>query len=745
MKKRFLTLILIAFMNSFLFVNTIPSVFATEKEPVEIISLRSEYEKHFDNGDGTITAFVSTEPLHYYKDGEWVEIDNTLIFDENGKYINTSNPMNVTLASHTSVGSIYDMIDKPMVSIEQDEYSISWSLINNSDELILKNTFDDTSNISLVDINLEKSTGIEKSDFNNSIAECMDKLESNVSYDSIYDNVDMNIDIKSSSVKETIILNDCNNIPEKFSYYIKSDGLIGEMDEYHSVHFINENGEEIFSIPAPFMFDSSDSVECNYNIEVEFEKYEDGYLYSIIPDNEWLLDESRAYPVMIDPEVTTSDYKYISSYYNSEANPYSVFRDIYLKIGNETDNGYQSYVFLPNSFSNYGDYATIKNAKFNLYFLPNSMESDKTISVYSNQTKPNIDFWWEKASGLNQYNTYISSFNISKNTSNYTRYSADITSLVQSWLNYAETSSVGIPNYGFKLVSKSGTGSTVTAYSERSKYYKPYYEITYSISSEYILDYAPHKYNNIYTQNSANINNFQNRMNCYAYALQVYYRGDLESLSQQSYFLKPGEFGIRYPNVNDKYSISKYSDLILESKKFTDYIKADIYYPNRYLPNYMDFVQEQMYRDANALNYNIQMFQEADMFYNNQFDLPNNFDENSERIIAMIVYFSHISNTVDYHYYVRNGNGTCPNSNHDENCSIWTHKRGNQPISNKSVCCNNILCDQNITALADDFTSREYSMGEKIRYYKITKNTNIYNSSHEYGQNDNSTGTPYNS
>lgn len=51
-------------MNSFLFVNAIPSVFATEKEPVEIISLRSEYEKHFDNGYGTITAFISTEPLH---------------------------------------------------------------------------------------------------------------------------------------------------------------------------------------------------------------------------------------------------------------------------------------------------------------------------------------------------------------------------------------------------------------------------------------------------------------------------------------------------------------------------------------------------------------------------------------------------------------------------------------------------------------------------------------------------------
>lgn len=74
------------------------------------------------------------------------------------------------------------------------------------------------------------------------------------------------------------------------------------------------------------------------------------------------------------------------------------------------------------------------------------MEEDKAISIYSNQTKPNIDFWWKKASELSQYNTYISSFDISKSTSNYTRYSADITSLVQSWLNYSKTSSIGIPN-----------------------------------------------------------------------------------------------------------------------------------------------------------------------------------------------------------------------------------------------------------------------------------------------------------
>ena len=184
--------------------------------------------------------------------------------------------------------------------------------------------------------------------------------------------------------------------------------MVAELCEDNSVIFSND-GNSIFTIPAPFMFDSSENAENNYNVSVSVEEYNDGYLYTIIPNNEWLLDESRVYPVMIDPEVTTSDYNNISSYYNSEANPYSVFRDIYLKIGNETSNGYQSYVFLPNSFSNYGDYAIIKDAKFNLYFLPNDMEEDKAISIYSNQTKPNIDFWWKKASELSQYNTYISS------------------------------------------------------------------------------------------------------------------------------------------------------------------------------------------------------------------------------------------------------------------------------------------------------------------------------------------------
>lgn len=75
------------------------SAFAGEKEPTEIVSLRSQYEKHFDNGDGTCSAYINTVPIHYLDGDEWVEIDNSLISDGKGNYTNSSSDLHVTVPS----------------------------------------------------------------------------------------------------------------------------------------------------------------------------------------------------------------------------------------------------------------------------------------------------------------------------------------------------------------------------------------------------------------------------------------------------------------------------------------------------------------------------------------------------------------------------------------------------------------------------------------------------------------------
>ena len=205
-------------------------------EPVEVVSMRSEYEKHYDNGDGTYTAYIDTVPLHYYENGEWLDIDNTLIQDESGNYINKSNSMKVTLSPETSISSINTIVKKSndsnqMVSIDYNGYSLSWSLIDTtiSDKktvikdkpiVMSKNVMDieaenlktantqtdiaDEKIYPVISISVSEQEYVEKkigsNKLNAKISESVNKLNSSVAYNSIYESVDCKVDIQPNSV-----------------------------------------------------------------------------------------------------------------------------------------------------------------------------------------------------------------------------------------------------------------------------------------------------------------------------------------------------------------------------------------------------------------------------------------------------------------------------------------------------------------------------------------------------------------
>ena len=60
-------------------------------EPViveEDIALRGTYEKHFIMSDGSSMAVAYNEPVHYEEDGQWFEIDNTLVETKGGRIAN---------------------------------------------------------------------------------------------------------------------------------------------------------------------------------------------------------------------------------------------------------------------------------------------------------------------------------------------------------------------------------------------------------------------------------------------------------------------------------------------------------------------------------------------------------------------------------------------------------------------------------------------------------------------------------
>ena len=697
--KKALTILICTVIGVSLIFNTNSGSYALGKEPIEIISKRSEYEKHFDNGDGTITAFVNTAPLHYSDNGEWKEIDNTLIPDNSGNYVNKNNSMKVTLSSETSVKSINTNNSNQMVCINKNGYTISWDIVDLNNKISILNN---SSEIKIENDDCVQDFKLGNKKLNAKASNIVDRLDSSVSYDSIYNNIDLNIDIEPSSVKETIVLNSRNSVKEQFTFFIKADNLEAKLMEDGSISFYPLNGETVFKIPPAFMFDSSTNTEYNYDIETNIKKCMDGYLLTLIPNSEWINDSNRVYPIMIDPTVETVYNTTVSTL--SEADPGNHITGSLAKIGGSTGNRYEALVACSNIFSNYSSSTVITDAKFNMYFPSRSNEGN--FNVYS--INQNFMPYWNNCGGNNGNTTKVNSQIVNLPTSIH-GLSFDVTNLVQSWLNYnLSEGHVGIYAYGLKI-SSATNNSPIFDVCSNSTGYPPYFKITYKEDNAYTLTYAPYKYNNIGSGTNS-ICNFQNKMNCYAYALQMYSR-NTDSLN---IYLSPGEIGI-----SANYSYSQ--------------LRAD-YLEKRSIYDFMNFTEQQMFNDSIKMGTNLTKINSDNN--DEAFVLPPEYNENVQRIIAMNAadrYYQNSSVTpnpkFDFHFYLRHGNGTCPNHN-DGICSMWSHKLASLSVSN---LINGIeLCDKNIKKEAKKLVTINGAIvnmySQPLRFYAIEQDSNVYNS-----------------
>lgn len=93
-----------------------------------------------------------------------------------------------------------------------------------------------------------------------------------------------------------MILNTPSAVYNELSYFIEADNLVPVLYEDNSVHFQTDSEDDVFVIPTPFMFDSSDNPENNYNIKVDVKSFNDGYIYTLSPDTDWFLSSDRVYP-----------------------------------------------------------------------------------------------------------------------------------------------------------------------------------------------------------------------------------------------------------------------------------------------------------------------------------------------------------------------------------------------------------------------------------------------------------------
>ena len=269
-------------------------------EPViveEDIALRGTYEKHFIMSDGSSMAVAYNEPVHYEEDGQWLEIDNTLVETKGGRIANVKGLENVSFSQEPS---------QELVVIEKDGYTISWGLrFSTAPNAGLSASGRGLKGVETRELDPKVTARVEEPDctgFEGTDQLMLAPNAAQLTYeDAAGEGVDVEYTVLPGRVKEAIILESPQDIVS-YIMDITAEGLTASINEDGEVVFSNGT-EVIFTIWAPYMYDSAD--ELSEEIELDLADNGNGsYTVTLTPDAEWLNDQARVYPITIDPDVS---------------------------------------------------------------------------------------------------------------------------------------------------------------------------------------------------------------------------------------------------------------------------------------------------------------------------------------------------------------------------------------------------------------------------------------------------------
>ena len=236
---------------------------------------RDEYTKVYRKTDGTYTAVISELPLHFSDNGEWKDIDNTIL-KKDGVLTNSSNSFNVSFPQK--------MTGNNDIRLEKDGSEISFSVNDiSTTEAKIENNI------------AQKSSGIDEAD--KEIA----NNESRIRYTDSSDDTEVEYTVLPDAVKEYIKVSDADDVKDAYSFDINIGDLTYILNSDGSVGFYDNNSLK-FKIPKPLMWDSEYAL--SYAIDVSVTDNTDGSItLAYIPSSDWINSNDRSYPVIIDPAI----------------------------------------------------------------------------------------------------------------------------------------------------------------------------------------------------------------------------------------------------------------------------------------------------------------------------------------------------------------------------------------------------------------------------------------------------------
>lgn len=257
-------------------------------EIVEIIDRREENVKHFRLEDGSARAIVYSYAVHRKdENGVWQDIDNRLFKNQNGYYSTSEN--RVSFAGNAN--------DKSLFTLKENGYVISMGLVTSeesikSNEVLLNNSLPRDEQLLSASKKITADEKLEK----------LSKIDNktNILYKRVANGVDLSYTLQANEIKEYIVVNSPQN-EYVYNFTLQLDGLVAQLMENGSVVLYDElTKEDEYYIPAPYMFDAKG--ERSTDVHYKLNDLDNGqYTLTVIADTDWVNNNSRVFPVMIDP------------------------------------------------------------------------------------------------------------------------------------------------------------------------------------------------------------------------------------------------------------------------------------------------------------------------------------------------------------------------------------------------------------------------------------------------------------
>ena len=418
---------------------------------------RTETSKTFLMSDGTFLAASYDQPIHYKDDlGLWQDIDNTLSVTD-AKAPETSQRL-INKAGRTSISLEKVIKPKGFVTLKTGKHSISWGL--------------DGAEKARSELVAQETPSYES---HNDQFLRLKKLSHEVLYRDALPNVDVQYLISASSVKENIILKS-RDAQKKLTETYQIGSLIPKQTSDQTIALYEaEDAEQknpVYTIKAPSMTDSEGVISSAVSLRIVKQEPE-ALQIEIAPDEEWLNDSARVYPVTIDPTIGSGGAvrdTFVSS--GAPNNNFGYMGSMY--IGNETVTYKTCRILMDFDLPKMDKGDMVVQAQMNLVQFKNGMDpstGSMLINAYEMGSAWNehSDTWNNTLSAVElSMSGPILDYAATSQSTNEKVVSWDITKLVKGWydgsrghrgvLLVANNESAAVRNQFYSSDYPSGTG-----------------------------------------------------------------------------------------------------------------------------------------------------------------------------------------------------------------------------------------------------------------------------------------------